>query len=81
MELTYLIIFLAMLLCAIFAPGLLIKFLFYFVMICLVVFFLAGCSGENWKFTPNGKIRSDEHIIKEKRLEVEEIQGQFEYKF
>jgi len=81
MELTYFIITIAILLCAAYAPGLLIKLLFWFAMICVAFFLLTGCSGENWKFTPNGKIRSDDHTIKEKRLEIEEVQGQIEYKF
>lgn len=81
MELIYFALILGVLLTAIFAPGLLLKLVVYFILLCIVVMLLTGCAGENWKFTPNGKVKADDTTIKEKKLEVEEIQGQFEYRF
>lgn len=65
------------------APGILIKLVLYFTIICIVFSMLTGCVSENWSFKPNAKIKTDE-ISRDKPtkgIEVEEVQGQIEYKF
>lgn len=67
----------------VFAPVLLIRLMLYFAVLCFLVYALSGCSLQNWSFKPYGSIKTDE-ITKSKKiekLEIEEIRGQFEYKF
>jgi len=65
------------------APYYTIKTIFIICVIGFLIGFLTGCQSENWSFTPNAKIKTDE-ISRDKPtkgIEIEEVQGQIEYKF
>lgn len=52
-------------------------------MIGFLIGFLTGCQSENWSFKPKATIKTDE-ITKEKPvkgLEIEQVEGQIQYKF